>query len=147
MEFGAQPASVINVDPFPSPDQPDAPKPRDRIIQADSADPNLLQHSELAPGSADEVLALYSVPFYLTSGEQISQMLHNGVDLLAPGGNFRLWPVNFNANGATPEALQERKQYLLHTLKVLSAQGLQISIVFNGNRGDTLIIHKPKTTG
>lgn len=140
-DFGAPPQSVLNVEPFPS-EQADG-QSIDPIIQANAADPQLLEHSQLQPGSADEVLALYSVPYYLTNGIEIQTMLANGANLLAPGGNFRIWPITLNSLDATEESLRERQSALIGGLNDLADQGYNVSLIHTGKRGLTAIIHRP----
>lgn len=104
---------------------------------------------KLSPfGVFDEIWALYSVPHYLRTKEDIQNLFHNIEQLLAVGGTARIHPLTINIDDlyeaskksggkVFKEAVKERVDAIIDSIMDLEQKGFSIEIV----KG-TLLIRK-----
>lgn len=121
--------SITNLDPFVSVERVEkGQNPGYQSVgeRADGKDLLKTLKERMLP-SADEIWASMSVPMYLERPEDISQLLDNIKELLAPGGTARIYPLevgrgqDFEANKAAFLAkikeLQESEDYNVYLAK------------------------------
>jgi hypothetical protein len=139
------PKNVINFDPYVASETIGKNESRRYqslpISAADSRITEMVGRGEIP--KADEIWASYSVPFYLTSPEEIMALVSNIFESLADGGNARISPIAVQGEGflksneSTFDEMRQAFQMALTDLMVRS--DINVTIF-----GDSLKIHKIK---
>ena len=134
---GASSVRVTNIEPYPS-ESALADTEGDPIISANPARPGFVEQSGIEPHSADEILAVFSVPAYLGTSEEVSVLFNNIKTLLKPNGVTRISHLGF-VGGSQEDS---RAQTLIHELEKAAEEGYLVETVqLNGL--DTLIMTAP----
>lgn len=129
---------IVNIEPYPS-DQALADPDSDPIVVANPAQTDFIEKSGLIPQSADEIIAAFSVPAYLGSPEEVTNLVGNIRNMLKPGGHARLSHLGFvGALDGDP-----RKDALLAGLQEAAEAGYLLETV-EVNGTDTLIMTAPE---
>jgi len=126
-----------NIEPYASEralQDPDS----DPIISANPAEANFFETSGLDQHSQDEVWAEYSVPAYLGTAEEITNLFDNIQKLLKPEGIARIGHCGL----VTGENNEGRRQALIDSLKAAADKGYLIEAV-DVNSKLTLLMTAP----
>lgn len=139
-----KPNMVVNIDPYIIEENLDKNNKSGgiyRSVPVSVASPELIKViSEEKLPKADEIWASYSVPYYLNSSKEISDLIKNISLLLAENGNAHIYPISVSETEDRGENFFSRKEALISAVKDLMATGeFNITMV---NRG--LHIHKLK---
>jgi hypothetical protein len=113
-----RPKSVVNVDPYADPTK----NPKQKLINQD------FLKWKLKPNKWDEIWALYSLPAYSKDYKQIRDFYIRGLYVLAPNGNFRVFPIDHSFLSLLPngvdldpikmqEVLMKFRDDLLHNVR------------------------------
>jgi len=97
----------------------------------------------------DEIWALYSVPYYLETQDQIKGVFHNAQKLLAPGGKFRIAPLALYVpdNKINDQVyFQKRLSLLIEELQKIDKTGEFNIYLTENDKAGTLIIEKVSQT-
>ena len=101
------PKFVHNVDPFAA-EQND---PRQKLFREDFMTWNA------APDSYDEVLALYSLPYYCETIDYVAPFYAKALMIVRPSGNLRVFPADEKKGGMANDYLRVTREFL-NELKV-----------------------------
>lgn len=97
-----------------------------------------MEQSGLIPGSADEILAAFSVPAYLETPQEVVTLFDNITHLLKPGGHARI--SHFGIVDAEPG--DPRHAAIIGSLEKARQDGYLIEIVKTSI--NTLILTAPE---
>ena len=85
------PKKVVNVDPFIEKQKKDT----DTLLKIDASCADFMEKMQRnGVYGADEIWALFSVPVYLRSPQEIEQLFYNIDNLLNVNGVLRIWPLS-----------------------------------------------------
>lgn len=105
------PRSITNIDPFVDESKisqmTQGSKVNYKLVKQDASSPQLSdQLTEEGIEKADEIWALYSVPYYLKEHEQVTGLFKNIASLLKKNGKSRICPITTPCKAGLIDALQ-----------------------------------------
>ncbi len=143
-----KPKELINVDPYLREEW--ASKNRQgfyRSLPLSAADTELVKMNQTGEiPKADEIWALASVPCYLATPEEITDLFGNVTALLEKGGNARISPISCQATSPrAPGTYEERKKAFEDAItKIQQNPEFNVTIFGNSNMYKTIKIHRIK---
>ncbi len=137
--FDARNIAITNVEPYPS-ERAMADAESDPIITANPAESDFIDKSGVKPHSADEVWAVFSVPAYLGTAQEVGTLFNTIKTVLKPGGVARIGQLGFVDGGMD----DPRKTTMLDTLAQLSDESYLVEAVKTDAGDTTLILTAPK---
>lgn len=135
---GAQ-TEVINVEPYASDKAKNPNEGYDHLLEVNPAKADFFEKSELPEHSADEIWAVYSVPAYLGTAEEVTNLFDNITALIKPGGVVRISHLGIvGASEGDP-----RITALTNQLENAKAKGFLLETT-KTSRGVTLLMTAPE---
>ena len=139
-EHGAS-TTVLNIEPYPSDKAKDGQdKGYDHLVEANPARADFFADTEIPAHSADEVWAVFSVPAYLGTPEEVSALFNNISTMLKPGGKARI--SHLGVVGAAEG--DPRLSVLMNELEKAKDDGYLLETT-KTSRGITLLLTAPET--
>lgn len=137
---GVEDITIVNVEPYPSERVASDPG-ADPIVVANPAESDFMQQSGMEAHSMDEVIAVFSVPTYLGSEQEVTTLFGTIKQLLKPGGCARIG--HLGVVDALPG--DPRLSAIMHSLKETADEGYLLEAV--DVRGTTtLMMTAPEST-
>ena len=137
-----KPKNIVNLDPYVKSETVDKNTSGAYIsLPVSIASPDL--NNQLAKEGlpqADQILSLFTAPYYLNSSKEILDLMKNINLLLAPGGEAHIYPVSVSGTENNDDNFLTRKNALLDGVReLMNSSELNISFANGG-----LHIHKLK---
>ena len=141
-EHGIKPEKIVNIDPFVENPESDA----DTVVPVNATDNKFMEKlGEHNIKKADEIWAEFSVPAYLETPEEITQLLKNIDSLLAENGNARIWPIVVGGTEGE-QSFFNKKEALVQGLQDLDKTKKYKISYYNAANQTGVILHKLENT-
>jgi hypothetical protein len=141
-EHDIKPEKIVNIDPFVENPESDA----DTVVPVNATDNKFMEKlGEHNIKKADEIWAEFSVPAYLETPEEITQLLKNIDSLLAENGNARIWPIVVGGIEGE-QSFFNKKEALVQGLQDLDKTKKYKISYYNAASQTGVILHKLENT-